>query len=144
MNPTLLLRVLVASAGLTAGSAMSCTPYVASYSNSGCLPAADDGTQWPCDEDQIELTVEGNTLQVVHRNATYNCCANNIIVFSTLLGDVLRLAEDEIVVFPCFCSCCYDVEATVVGLLPGTYTVEFCWEDDELGERCHKEEIVVP
>jgi len=143
----LLLATLIASVILTAGTATTCMPlppFVVGFSNSGCLQDPNDGTQWPCDEEEIELTLDGNTLHVVHRNATYNCCAADIVVFSTSRGEVLRLTEEEILIFPCFCECCYDVEATVVGLLPGTYTVEYCWEDDELGEQCHTEEIVVP
>jgi len=143
----LLLATLTASVILTAGTATTCVPlppFVVSFSDSGCLQDPNDATQWPCDEDEIELTLHGNTLRAVHRNATYNCCAADIVVFSTFDGDVLRLTEEEILILPCFCTCCYDVEATVVGLLPGTYTVEYCWEDDELGEQCRTEEIVVP
>jgi len=147
MTRRLLLVTLVASVILTAGSATTCVPlppFVVSFSHSGCLQDPNDSTQWPCDADEIELTLDGNTLHVVHGNATYNCCATDIVVVSTAGGDGLRLTEEEILIFPCFCECCYEVEATVVGLLPGTYTVEYCWEDDELGEQCHTEEIVVP
>ena len=143
----LLPGTLSACVILTAGTAMTCVPLppsVVGFSNSGCLQEPDDGAQWPCDEDEVELTLDGNTLHVVHRGATYNCCAADIVVFSTSGGDVLRLTEEEILISPCFCTCCYDVEATVVGFLPGTYTVEYCWEDYELGAQCHREEIVVP
>ena len=146
MRRMLLLASLIASVILTAGTAATCVPLpplVVSSSKSGCLQDSNGNTQWPCDEDEIVLTLDGNTLHVVHRNATYNCCAANVVVFSAFGGDVLRLTEEEILIFPCFCECCYDVEATVVGLLPGTYSVEYCWEDDELGEQCHTEEIVV-
>ena len=147
MRRTLLLGTLSACVILTAGTATTCVPwppFAVSFSNSGCLQGPNDETQWPCDEDEVELTLDGNTLNVVHRNATYNCCATDIVVFSAPDGDVLRLTEEEILISPCFCTCCYDVEATVVGVLPDTYTVEYCWEDDELGAQCHTEEIVVP
>ncbi|UCC32623.1 MAG: hypothetical protein JSU86_10135 [Phycisphaerales bacterium] len=44
-------------------------------------------------------------------------------------GAVLRLTEEEILTVPCHCTCCYNVEATVVDLAWGTYTIEFCWQD---------------
>ena len=41
--------------------------------------------------------------------------------------------------------CCYEVEATVIGLLPGTYTVDYCWEDYETEqEQCYVEDVVIP
>lgn len=149
MRRTLLPGTLSACVILTGGTATTCVPgppSVVGFSNSGCLQGPYDGTQWPCDEDEdeVELTLDGNTLHVVHRNAMHNCCATDIVVFSRSDGDVLRLTEEEILIFPCFCNCCYDVEATVVGFLPGTYTVEYCWEEDELSAQCHMEEIVVP
>ena len=46
---------------------------------------------------------------------------------------------------PCDCMCCYNVEATVVGLDPGEYLVQFCWLDWELGgEQCYEEPVVIP
>ena len=147
MRRGLFLATLIASVILTAGATTTCVPlppFVVSFSSSGCLQDPNGGTQWPCDEDEIEFTLDGDTLHVVHRNATYNCCAADVVVLSTSRGNVLGLTEEEILLFPCFCECCYDVEATVFGLLPDTYAVEYCWEDDELGEQCHAEEIVVP
>jgi hypothetical protein len=118
------------------------TPHVDEYSNTGCR--VDD--LGPCDEDDvIELTVDGTTLHVLHANTTYNCCLDDIVISLTMEGDVITLTEEEIATMPCWCICCYDVEATIVDLAPGEYTVEFCWYDYELYEdRCHYEEIVVP
>jgi hypothetical protein len=37
------------------------------------------------------------------------------------------------------------VEATVIGLEPGAYTVRFCWDDYETGgEQCRIEYVVIP
>ena len=114
-------------------------------SNSGCLTGP-QGDPYPCpDDDEIEFTVEGTTLQVLHSNATYNCCPDDIAVSLSVEGTILRLTEEEILTDPCYCTCCYEVEATVVDLAPGEYTVEFCWYDYETeGERCFMEDIVVP
>ena len=90
------------------------------------------------------MVVEGRTLHVVHRNATYNCCPDEIRVDLMVAGRTLRLTEQEILTMPCFCLCCYDVQSTVAGLTSGTYTVEYCWEDWETGYACHTEEVSVP
>ena len=124
-------------------------PYVAAYSNSGCLPGTDGSPLrdfYPCPgDDEIELTVQPNTLHVVHRNAAYNCCPDDIVISLSVQGNLLRMTEEEIVTIPCFCICCYDVEATVVNLPSGTYTVEFCWDDLESGgQQCIVQDVVIP
>lgn len=125
------------------------SPHIAAYSNSGCLPGADGSPLrdfYPCPgDDEIELTVQANTLHVVHRNATYNCCPDDIVISLLVQGNLLRLTEEEILTIPCFCLCCYEVEATVVGLASGTYTVEFCWDDYETGGQvCIVQDVVIP
>ena len=61
------------------------------------------------------------------------------------LYELYRLTEEEILTMPCYCICCYNVEATVVDLIPGPYTVEYCWYDYETdGEKCHQQDIVIP
>ena len=132
---------------------------IAAYSDSGCLSGTgddrgqtlDDLLEAPedypgCSEDQIELIVESRALKVLHRNATYNCCPDDIAITLSVEGTVVRLTEEEdLTTGGCFCLCCYDVEATAVGLAPGDHTVLFCWEDHETGgEECHTEDIVIP
>ena len=101
---------------------------------------------YPCSgDDQIVLTVEPGTLHVLHRNATYNCCPDDIVISLSIEGSLLRLTEEEILTMPCPCVCCYEVDATVVDLAPGTYTVQFCWHDYQTGvERCYLEEVEIP
>jgi hypothetical protein len=113
--------------------------------HSDCLGMSDDPEWGPCEgDDEIILTVEGNTLHVLHTNATYNCCPDDIVISLEIEENLLRLTEEEILVDPCYCICCYDVTASVVDLAPGTYTVEFYWFDYQThGERCHVEEIVI-
>jgi hypothetical protein len=115
-------------------------PQVGSYSNSGCLPGRDE-----CGEDQIELTVGPHTLHALHMNALYNCCPDDIVISVSLEGTLLRLTEEEILTTPCDCNCCYNVEATVVNIAPGPYTVEFCWFDNDIHqERCYVEDVEIP
>lgn len=122
-------------------------PQLEEYSNSGCLPdnqlAAEDD-QYPfCGGDQMEIIVEGRTIHIVHRNATYNCCPDDIEVKLAVEGNSLLLTETEIITTPCPCLCCYDVESTIVDLWPGVYVVEYCWHDYETGDECHTEEVVI-
>jgi hypothetical protein len=115
---------------------------VLEYHDSGCKRDSDE----PCSEDdEIVLTVEGTTLYVLHRNASYNCCPDEIAISLSIQGTTLILTEEEVLTMPCDCICCYDVEATIVDLTPGIYTVQFCWFDyDMWSERCDVQEIEVP
>ena len=97
-------------------------PEISETSDGGCLPGSRDSYPW-CGEDEIVLTVEGTSLHVLHHNAAYNCCRDDIVISLEVEENILRLTEDEIPGEPCDCICCYDVEATIVYLPPGTYTV---------------------
>jgi len=120
-------------------------PRVAEYWNSDCLTDGNGDPYWPCGEDEIEFAVAPNTLYVVHENAAYNCCLDEIVISLSAEGDVLRLTEEEILTNPCYCVCCYEATATIVDLAPGPYTVEFWWYDYDTHEhRCYVEEIVIP
>jgi len=134
-------------------------PRISTYSNSGCLPGTGNDHDQTLDEfldvldgypgcgvDQIELAVEDGRLHVVHRNATYNCCPDDIEVTLSVEGTSVTVTErEDLTTGGCFCLCCYDVEATAVDLPTGAYTVRFCWEDHETGaEECHTQGIVIP
>lgn len=121
-------------------------PRVREYSNSGCLVTSGLGDPWPCpEEDQIQLTAGDHSLHVLHTNATYDCCPDDIVISVSVSGSVIWLSEHEILTTPCDCICCYEVEATVVGLSPGEYTVVFCWFDYEAWQvQCLVEGIVIP
>ena len=123
-------------------------PGVGNYSNSGCLGGGgrDRSTSEPCaEDDRVEFTPGPGTLEVLHENATYNCCVDDIVISLSLEGSTLHLRETEILTMPCDCMCCYNTEATVLGLAPGVYTAELCWNDWETsGERCYEEVVVIP
>ena len=120
-------------------------PRIGTYSNSGCLAGALDD-EWPMcvEDDEIILTVADGTLHTLHTNASYNCCLDDIIVTLSVEDSLIQLTETEYAPEPCWCICCYEVEATVLDLPPGEYTVEYCWYDFELSDRCHVEQIVIP
>jgi hypothetical protein len=118
-------------------------PHLDGYSNSGCMPEGERVSP-PCPgSDAFEFVVEGDRLMVTHLNTTYNCCPEDIEV--TLAVDEWRLVltEQEILVMPCPCVCCYDVESTVAGLTPGEYIVEYWWFDYETGQEEVSLHIVV-
>ena len=156
-SPVLAALISYPGCGITPSSGDG--PALKSYTNSGCLPGTSTGEDQPpgklvqqqdgianCGDDEFEFTVDGTVLQIVHRNATYNCCVDDIVVALSVEGTTLTLNEEEdLTSGGCFCTCCYDVEATVTDLQPGDYGVEFCWQDSETdSELCHMEDIVVP
>jgi hypothetical protein len=120
-------------------------PHLIGYANSGCLPEGERVSP-PCENDDgFELVVEGDRLTITHRDATYNCCPEDIEVSLEVDEWLLVLTETEVLVEPCFCVCCYEVDSTVGGLAPGEYTVEYTWWDYETGgERCYTDVVVVP
>jgi hypothetical protein len=118
-------------------------PHIGEYWHEPCAQRH-DGRVF-CPEDEFALSVEGSVLQVLHYQAEYNCCPDGIVVSLNVTGQLVRLDEAEVPHDPpCPCLCCYEVGATVVGLQPGTYTVEYCWVDCDYGPQCHVEEILIP
>ncbi len=125
-------------------------PEVLSYSNSGCLSggsmvmASDDPYPF-CGDDVVVFTAVEGGLHVLHQNVTYNCCPDDIIITLSVSNNDLHLTEEEILTTPCDCLCCYDVEANIGGLSPGTYNVDLCWQDAETGgEMCVEDIIEIP
>ncbi|UCE58120.1 MAG: hypothetical protein JSU63_11805 [Phycisphaerales bacterium] len=137
----------------------STEPRITDYSDSGCLPGSGEDKEqtladllgapedYPgCHDDQIEVTIQDRAVKLVHRNATYNCCPDDIAVTLSVEGTVVRVTEEEdLTTGGCFCLCCRDLEALIVSLIPGEYTLQYCWQDHETGEEeCHTEDIVIP
>jgi hypothetical protein len=116
-----------------------------SYWDSGCkdTPPAESG---PCpDDDLIAFTPGPGMLHVLHENATYNCCPDDLVIAASVAGHVITLTETEVLTTPCDCDCCYDVEALVANLAPGTYAVEFSWLDYGTWTiRVYKETVEIP
>jgi hypothetical protein len=73
----------------------------------------------------LELIPSRGSLRIIHHGGYYNCCADDIAVWFSASGRELLLSEYEILGrYPCTCRCYYDVQAVVVGLRQGTYTVK--------------------
>ena len=118
-------------------------PRVSEHGDSGCLDLTEGYPD--CGEDVIEYQVRNSDLYVAHRNATYNCCPDDLAI--SIVGfdpGRLQLWEEEILTMPCDCMCCYDILAVIVDLPPDEYEVEFCWLDWETpGVKCDLQVVVV-
>ena len=120
-------------------------PYPSCSQSPGTLTADVGGM--PCeDPDEFAISVKGNTIDVLHANATYNCCPDDIEVVLSVEGDVLLLTETEILEEGgCYCICCYDVGSMIVDLDPGVYTLMYYWWDYETDrEECYPQAVVIP
>jgi hypothetical protein len=78
---------------------------------------------WPCADDTVRAVVVTNAIHVYHDEAEWNCCAT--IEFDLAAhADTFDLYESETYSGdPCFCSCCFDLLATITGAAPGDYLV---------------------
>lgn len=116
-------------------------PRLADYWDNGCEePPWDD---WFCNPDEVEWTVDGLSLRVLHTNAEYNCCIDEIGFTLLVDGNLLTLVEEEILWGePCPCMCCYELEAVIVGLSPGHYTARLCWLEGP-GWECDEQLVVI-
>ena len=91
------------------------TPHY-STSQSDCY----DNPTYP-DPDSVIITVSGNDIIVLHKDAFYNCCFE-ISVEVVQDGDVFNLHEHESG-DPCYCMCYFDITTTIYDVEPGTYTI---------------------
>ena len=129
-------------------AAADCTskiPHIAASQRTDCKLGNAPTEAYPgCGKDEFDFAVQRGSFQVTHRNIVYNCCLNDIRVSLEINGRYIRLTEKEDLAAPCNCLCCYDTTTTVEGLTPGTYTVEYCWLDDESGFTCMTSEVALP
>jgi hypothetical protein len=110
--------------------------YLAGYEHGPCAAGRDGGGYPWCGEDVFSWISAKRTVQIVHTNAAYNCCVEDIVVALSSDGGVLRLTEAEVLPAPCDCLCCYEIVATLADLEPGDQALEYCWTDEELGATC--------
>jgi hypothetical protein len=64
------------------------------------------------------------TLHISHINATFNCCPDSFIVEPGLENNVITIVEKEdLAGGGCDCLCVFDLEYSISGIEPGTYTI---------------------
>jgi hypothetical protein len=87
-----------------------------STSQSDCY----DNPTYP-EPDSVIITVSGNDIIVLHKDAFYNCCFEiSVEVFQD--GNVFNLYEHESG-DPCYCMCYFDITTTIYDVEPGVYTI---------------------
>ena len=71
---------------------------------------------------------ESGTLNIMHTNAVFNCCVEELTAEYTIdveSGEI-TIAEDEVLLNGgCDCICPYDFEHEIINLPPGEYTIKF-------------------
>ena len=85
-----------------------------------CTPLAANA-QW-CDPDEVIAQAEGGTIIVNHNNAEWNCCSYTDFLLVEN-GYMLDLYETEVLAPGCWCTCCFDLIATIEDVEPGDYLV---------------------
>ena len=71
---------------------------------------------------EIIITVSGNDIIVLHKNAFYNCCSTLWTVV-TQDGNIFRIDEFEDEPW-CYCMCYRNITTTIYDVPPGTYLIE--------------------
>ncbi len=110
----LFLSVLEAQGQSIAPVRLRTPAYKASQSN------CHENPTYP-DPDSIIITVSGDDITVLHKDAFYNCCFE-ISVEVIQQDDIFNLYEhtsgEE-----CDCLCYFDISTTICDLEPGTYMI---------------------
>jgi hypothetical protein len=82
---------------------------------------------WCDDADVVRVDVDGATVTVIHEAAVYNCCPDPFQYDVSWEGDRLLVTEHEVLTYPCYCICCFDLFATVENAPPGEWVLVFTW-----------------
>ncbi|NQU27716.1 MAG: T9SS type A sorting domain-containing protein [Candidatus Marinimicrobia bacterium] len=87
-----------------------------SSTNSGCVPSRDDTSF-------IELTVEGDNLELYWDTPLLNCCLEEVWG-CWLVGDTFFVTMTDTGA-PCDCECPFELNASFGPFSPGTYILDF-------------------
>ena len=88
--------------------------------------------------DSITFNLHGDTVEITHQNADYNCCSKlGTNVQPT--ADGFDIYESDTAKDWCFCICHFDLTTTISGISPGDYIVRvFDTAGDLVGEIAFK------
>jgi hypothetical protein len=99
----------------------------------GSEGALSNDSPWP--GGTVRFAVSYDTLFVYHDSAYYNCCPMFSFTVETS-GSEVDFIEADTTTMPCDCMCYFNLDCSVAGLEPGTYTARL-WTEDKaelLGE----------
>jgi hypothetical protein len=100
-----------------------------SSGSSECLSGTEDESAGDalCPGGTVRFGVSDDALFVYHDSAYYNCCASFAFTVETD-GPVVDFIEADTSSEHCYCMCKFNLEGSIAGLAPGTYTVRL-WTD---------------
>jgi len=73
--------------------------------------------------EEVYFTTSDGSITMHHVEARFNCCASLDIESSQDGYNISFFEWEQFPDGPCFCLCCFGIEATVAGLPAGEYTV---------------------
>jgi hypothetical protein len=95
-------------------------------------------------EADVEIEVDEFDINITHRNAMFNCCLDSIRSEFARNGDTLKLTEVEYLTGGCYCTCPYEISATIGVCEPGTYLIEiFTAEFNKVAKLVYIESVEV-
>lgn len=100
-------------------------PYGLLLSRSSCkMTAGGEAADALPNQDCVEWSYAGGTLDLTHVNAAFNCCPMSITADITITDDEITIVEHE-ARGQCDCTCRYDLAYRIVKLPEGIYTIRF-------------------
>ena len=91
---------------------------------------------------ELKTTVVGNDVHLLHHKMVMNCCAKVQVCFEPLV-DTLAVTEKLVQPYePCFCTCVFDIEATLPGIKSGTYKLTLF--NEEMGQNLFSQDVTIP
>jgi len=82
----------------------------------------------PQNHDCLAYSYNGQSiLSLKHINTCFNCCPDEVYGDVYVIGNLIRIVEDEYfeIGVGCPCLCLYDLDFKISNLPPGTYTIRF-------------------
>ncbi len=73
----------------------------------------------------LEYQYDGSdTLRLTHINSLFNCCPDDLTAEITVEGESIVIIErEDLTSGGCDCTCYYDVDMKITGIIPGIYAV---------------------
>ena len=73
--------------------------------------------------DEVLFETPDGSIVMRHVEALFNCCAGLTVEVTQEDHEIGIFEREYYEIGPCYCLCCFEVEASVSGLAPGDYSV---------------------